>query len=144
MAKFIFTDGKVVVNGRDLSDHAFRISTPAEREQVEVSGFSATGTREFLPGLADQTIEVSFLQDFGTNSVHQTLYPLFSTAGTTFPIYVMPDSDAGTSSSNPIFGGSASLYSYNGLDGELNARGEVVATFKPAPLSRFTWGTTAP
>lgn len=143
MSKFIFTDGKVMVNGRDLSDHAFRISTPDEKEQVDVSGFSATGTREYLPGLADQTIEVSFLQDFGTNSVHQTLQPLYS-SGTAFAMFVQPDSDAGTSAANPLYGGSASLYSYNGLDGELNSRGEVVATFRPAPLSSFSWGTTAP
>ena len=143
MAKYINTDVKVVVNGRNLSDHAFRVSTPAEKEQVDVSGFSTTGTREFLPGVADQTIEVSFLQDFGTNSVHQTLEPLF-TGGSVFPIYVVPDSDTGTSASNPLFGGTASLYTYNGLDGELNARGEVTATFKPAAGSRFAWGTVAP
>lgn len=143
MAKFIFTDGKVVVNNVNLSDHAFRISTPSSKEEVDVSGFSATGTREFLPGLADQSIEVSFLQDFGTNSVHQTLEPLYR-LGTTFPVFVQPDSDAGTSATNQIYGGSASLYSYNGLDGELNARSEVTATFRPAPRSLFSWGTTAP
>lgn len=143
MAKFIFTDGKVVVNNRNLSDHAFSISTPSEKEEVDVSGFSPTGTREFLPGLADQSIEVGFLQDFGTNSVHQTLEPLY-TAGSAFPFFVQPDSDAGTSAANPIYGGTASIYSYNGLDGELNARGEITATFKPAPGSRFAWGTVAP
>jgi hypothetical protein len=127
VAKYINTDVKVVVNNVNLSDHAFRVSTPAEKEQVDVSGFSATGTREFLPGVADQTIEVSFLQDFGTNSVHQTLEPLFR-LGTTFP----------------LFGGTASLFTYNGLDGELNARGELAATFKPAAGSRFAWGTVAP
>lgn len=143
MSKFIFTDGKVVVNNRNLSDHAFRVSTPSTKEQVDVSGFSATATREFLPGIADQTIEVSFLQDFGTNSVHQTLEALY-TAGSAFPLFVQPDSDAGTSASNPIYGGTASIYDYNGLDGELNARGEVAAVFKPAPGSRFSWGTVAP
>jgi hypothetical protein len=143
VAKYINTDVKVVVNNRNLSDHAFRVSSPSEKEQVDVSGFSSTGTREFLPGVADQTIEVSFLQDFGTNSVHQTLEPLFR-AGTTFPLFIQPDSDAGTSASNPIFGGTAALFTYNGLDGELNARGEVAATFKPAAGSSFSWGTVAP
>ena len=143
MAKFINTDVKVVVNNRNLSDHAFRVSTPSEKEQIDVSGFSPTGTREFLPGVADQTIEVGFLQDFGTNSVHQTLEPLY-TAGSAFPLFVQPDSDVGTSASNPIFGGTASLYTYDGLNGELNSRGEVTATFKPAAGSRFSWGTVAP
>lgn len=143
MAKYINTDVKVVVNNRNLSDHAFRVSTPSEKEQVDVSGFSATSTREFLPGVADQTIEVSFLQDFGTNSVHQTLEPLYR-LGSAFPLFVQPDSDIGTSATNPIFGGTASVFTYNGLDGELNARGEVTATFKPAAGSSFSWGTVAP
>ena len=143
MAKYINTDVKVVVNNYNLSDHSFRVSTPSEKEQVDVSGFSATGTREFLPGVADQTIEVSFLQDFGTNSVHQVLEPLYR-LGSAFPMFVQPDSDVGTSASNPIFGGTANLFTYNGLDGELNSRGEVTATFKPSAGSRFAWGTVAP
>lgn len=140
MGKYINTDVKVVVNSVDLSNHAFGVDTPSEKEQIDVSGFSPTGTREFLPGLADQTIEVRFLQDFGTNSVHQTLNPLY-TSGTTFVVSVQPDSDTGTSATNPVYGGTAVLYSYNGLSGELNARGEITATFKPAPNSLFAWGT---
>jgi hypothetical protein len=143
VSKFLLTDGKVVVNNRNLSDHAFSLDTPSEKEEVDVSGFSSTGTREFLPGLADQSIEVGFLQDFGTNSVHQTLEPLYR-AGSAFPFFVQPDSDAGTSATNPIYGGTASLYSYNGLAGELNARSEITAVFRPAPGSSFAWGTVAP
>jgi hypothetical protein len=143
MAKYLNTKVKVVVAGRDLSDHAFSVDTPDEREEVDVSGFSATGTREFLPGTRDASIEIGFLQDFGTNSVHQTLNQLY-TAGTPFPIYVMPDMVAGTSATNPLYGGTASLYTYDGLSGELNARGEVTATFRPASGSTFSWGTVAP
>jgi len=141
--KRINTDIKVVVNGRNLSDHAFGVDTPSTKEQIDVSGFSPTGVREFLPGVEDQTITVSFLQDFGTNSVHQTLQPLYE-SGTPFPFYVMPDSDLGTSSTNPLFGGTAIIYDYNGLSGALNSRGELTATFRPAPGSRFAWGTVAP
>lgn len=143
MAKRINTDIKVVVNGRNLSDHSFSVDTPSSKEQIDVSGFSPTGTREFLPGVEDQTITVSFLADFGTNSVHQTLLPLYE-GGTPFPFYLQPDSDAGTTALNPIYGGTANIYDYNGLSGALNARGELTATFRPAPGSRFTWGTVAP
>ena len=52
MSKFLLNDVRVVVNSVNLSDHAFNIDTPSEKEQVDVSGFSPTGTREFLPGLA--------------------------------------------------------------------------------------------
>lgn len=143
MAKFINTVWKVVVNGVDLSDHAFGVDTPQEREQIDVSGYG--GNREFLPGLKDDTLTISFLNDFGTNSVHQTLYPLFATEGTTFPVYVQPFSTSGTAGTNPLYGGSASLFTYNGAGGApLNERGEQTAEFKPAPNSEFAWGTVAP
>jgi hypothetical protein len=143
MSKFLLNDVRVVVNSVNLSDHAFNIDTPSEKEQVDVSGFSPTGTREFLPGLADQTIEVQFENDFSASSVHATLEPLYS-SGSAFPLYVQPVSALGTSATNPIYGGTAVLYSYNGLSGGLAARAETTATFRPAPNSRFAWGTTAP
>lgn len=143
MGKFLLNDVKVVVNGVSLGDHAFNVDTPSEKEQVDVSGFSPTNSREYLPGLADQTIEVQFENDFAAGSVHATLNPLYE-SGTSFPIYLQPDSDSGTSATNPIYGGSAVLYAYNGLSGALEARSETTATFRPAPGSRFTWGTAAP
>lgn len=143
MSKFLLTDVKVVVNGVSLGSHAFNVDTPSEKEQVDVSGFNPNGTREFLPGLADQTIEVQFENDFAAASVHATLEPLYR-SGSAFPVYLQPDSDAGTSATNPIYGGTAVLFSYNGLSGALNARAETTATFKAAPNSLFAWGTVAP
>jgi hypothetical protein len=143
MSKFLLNDVKVVVNGVPLSDHAFNVDTPSEKEQVDVSGFNPQATREYLPGLEDQTIEIQFENDFAAASVHATLYPLYA-SGSAFPLYLQPDSDAGTSATNPIYGGTAQLYSYNGLSGALAARAETTATFRPAPNSRFAWGTAAP
>lgn len=142
MSKFIWTDVRVMVNGRNLSDHAFSVATPSTKEEVDVSGFSPLGTREFLPGVEDQTIEVGFLQDFGTNSVHQTLEPLYR-GGSAFPFYLVPDSDTGTSAANPVYGGTANIYSYDGMSGALNSRAEFTATFRPAPGNRFAYGTVA-
>lgn len=142
-SKFLLGDVKVVVNNVALSDHAFNVDTPSTKEQVDVSGFSPTGARESLPGQEDQTITIQFLQDFAAAKVHATLEPLYS-SGSAFPLYLQPVSAAGTSATNPIFGGTASLYSYNGLSGALSARAEMTAEFKPAGGARFTWGTTAP
>jgi hypothetical protein len=142
VAKFISTDWKVMVNGVDLSNHAFNVDTPQERDQVDVSGFG--GSREFLPGAEDATLTIQFIQDYGTASVHATLYGLFSTSGTVFPVYVQPFRSLGTSQNNPIFGGTASMYTYNGGAAALNERSEISVDFKPAPNSRFTWGTLAP
>lgn len=141
MSKALATKWKVVVNNVDLSSHAFNVDTPQEKEQIDVSGFG--GTREFLPGIEDATLEVQFIQDFGGSSVHATLYPLYS-SGSVFAVYVVPDSASSTTATNPLYGGSATLYTYNGGAVALNERGEITATFKPAPNSVFAWGTVAP
>jgi len=148
MGKFVNTDWRVVVitdsGTADLSNHSFGVDTPSEKEQVDVSGFSPTGTREFLPGVEDQTITIRLLQDFGSSSVHATLNPIY-TSGSACVVWVQPDSDAGTSDTNPIYGGSAHLYTYNASGGgELNSRAEVEAVFKPADGSLFSWGTAPP
>jgi hypothetical protein len=141
MPRFAANDVKVVVRGIDLSDHADSVDTPEEKEQIDVSGFSPTNAKTFVPGSLDQTIEVEFLQDFDAQKVHNILYPLFQ-SGTTFGVYVQPDSDAGSGTTNPTFGGTASLYSYNGLGGaSLGEPVKITATFKPASGSTFTWGT---
>ena len=140
MTKFVSTDWRVVVNNVDLSNHAFNVDAPQVKDQIDVSGFG--GSREFLPGQEDATLTIQFLNDFGTGSVHMTLSPLF-TSGSSFPVYVQPDNGGGTSPSNPIFGGTASLFTYNGGQATLNQRAELTAEFKPAPNSTFAWGTAA-
>jgi hypothetical protein len=143
VTKSLLNSVKVVVNNVDLSKWAFDIDTPDTKAQVDVSGFSATLTKEYLPGLADQTITVRFLQDFAVGAVHATLNGLYY-GGSTFPIYVQNDMTQGTSATNPLYGGSANMYEYDGLSGQLEARSEITVTFRPAPNSKFTWGTVAP
>ena len=141
MPRFAANDVKVVVRGIDLSDHADSVDTPEEKEQIDVSGFSPTNAKSFVPGPLDQTIEVEFLQDFDAQKVHNILYPLF-TSGTTFGVYVQPDSDTGVSTTNPTFGGTAQLFSYNGLGGAaLGEPVKITATFKPTSGATFVWGT---
>jgi hypothetical protein len=141
MAKFLSTDWKVIINGVDLSKYADSVDSPMEKDQVDVSGFG--GTREFIPGIEDATITVEFLQGFGANEPHTVLYPLYN-GGSTFPMYVQPFRSQGTSATNPVCGGTASMYQYNGGAAALNDPAKFSVDFKPAPASRFTWGTTAP
>jgi hypothetical protein len=143
LGKFLLKNVKVMVGTTDLSTHAFDVDTPSVKDQVDVSGFSPTGTREYLPGMADQTITVQFENDFAALSVHATLQAMFA-AGTTQVVYVQPDATAAVSATNPAYGGQACLFDYNGLSGALNARSETTATFKPAPGSSFVWGPTVP
>lgn len=140
MSKFINQDIVVSVNGKDLSDHAFNVDLPAEREQIDVSGFNSTGAKSFLPGSTDETVTVQFLQDFASTSVHQTLYPLYQNSST-FPLIIKPTS-ATVSATNPAFQGTAALFSYNGLSGNLGDRSEITAVFKSADnLAPLAWAT---
>src|SRR5262245_39249941 len=141
MPKYLLTKAKVMVNGIDLSNYAFSLDTPEEKEQVDVTGFNPTGAQEFLPGQLSQTITVGFLQGFGTGEPHRVLQPLYS-GGSAFLISVQPDMTAGPSAANPTFSGTANMYAYNGLGGALGARGEIEATFRPATSAGFVWGTT--
>lgn len=140
MPKYLLTDGFVSVNGVDLSNHAFRMDTPQENERVDVSGFSSTGTKEYLAGQKEESITVGFLQDFAAAKVHATLEPLFRNR-TVFLIELRPTS-AAVSATNPKLSGSVQLLSYNGLSGELNGRGETEATFTPATQAGLVWGTS--
>lgn len=139
--KYLLTKAKVTINGVDLSLFAHSLDTPDEREQVDVSGFNVNGTREFLPGLRDQTITIGFLQGFGSAEPHRVLEPLYE-GGSTFAISILPDGSASPGPGNPSFGGTATMFSYNGLSGELNARGEIQAVFKPAANTGFAWATS--
>ncbi len=137
MPKFISTDWKVMINSVDMSSFAFDVQITDEKEQIDVSGFSPTGRKEFLPGSQDQTIAVSLLESFSTGGPHATIWPLYE-GGSSFPILVQPDSDAGTSSSNPTYSGTAVCFAY-GPSGTLNERSEIVVEFKPAPNALFDW-----
>ena len=140
MGKEIATRWKVVVNNVNLSAWAFSVDGADEREKVDVSGF--TGYKEFVPGSREQTVTVSFVNDRAAGGPHATLLPLYQ-QGTTFPFYVQPHSDIGTSSTNPLFGGTASLYSFP-FGATLNEREEMEIEFAPATNSTFEWGTVAP
>ncbi len=130
MAKFINRDISVTVNSVNLSTHAFSVEITGEKDQIDVSGFSSSGAREYLPGNQDDTIVVSFLQDFAAALVDATLWPLFLN-NTTFPVVIKPTS-AAVSATNPTYTATCALYTYSPLNGELGSRSETQVTFKVA------------
>jgi hypothetical protein len=112
--KYINTDCKVVVNGVDLSNQAFNVDIPLVKTQVEVSGFSASGAQEFLPGPKDERVTVSFRQNFGGTLVDATLWNLYN-SGTPFILAVNPTSGT-ANASNPTYSGTANLYEYHPIN----------------------------
>jgi len=139
MAKILATDVVVTIDGLDFSGHTFGVDLPDTKEQVDVSGFSSTGAKEFLPGNRDQTATFNVLQDFAASSIHQKLNTLYSTSSV-FAFSVKPTS-ATTSATNPVFGGTAQMYEYDGLSAQLNARAEITVTLRPASGAVWSWAT---
>lgn len=141
MAKGAATDWLVRVNNVNLSSWAFDVQIEDTKDRLEVSGFNPSGTREYVPGLAEQTVTVQFRNDMGTGGPFDTCLELYS-GGSVFPFQVQRDSDAGTSATNMLYGGSASMYSFP-MSATLNEVEEVTYEFAPASNSSFSWGTAA-
>ena len=140
MAKYLLTDGYTEINGVDLSDHGHTLDTPQEKERVDVSGFNSAGTKEFLPGSKEESVTIGFRQDFAASKVHATLEPLFRN-NTTFAFEIRPTSGS-VSATNPRFWGTAAIFSYNGLSGEISTVGEVTAELRPTTSTGFVWATS--
>jgi hypothetical protein len=142
VAKGAATDWKVVVAGTVLSSWAFDVAIEDEKEQLDVSGFSPSGAAEYVPGTKTQSVSVQFRNDMATGGPFATVRPLYE-GGSVFAFFVQRDSDAGTSATNMIYGGSASVYSFP-LSASLNEVEEVEYTFAPSGTAGFSWGTVAP
>ena len=139
MAKFAATDVSVVINGTDISDYCYSVDLPDSKDQIDVSGFNSTGSREFVPGTRDQSVTLGVLQDFGSTAIHQLLNPLY-TGNSAFLFTIKPTSGA-VSATNPKYSGTAQLYEYDGLNAQLNARAEITVTLKPASNAVWAWAT---
>jgi hypothetical protein len=140
VAKFAATDVYVLVNGANISDWCFAVDAPDAKEQIDVSGFNPTGSKEFVPGTRTQSIVLSIEQDFSNaTAIHGLLNPLYVNT-TVFAVELRPTSGA-RSSTNPWYGGSAQLYEYDGLNAQLNSRAEITATILPASNAVWAWAT---
>lgn len=85
---------------------------------------------------------VQFVNDLASNGPQRTIEPLYR-GGSVFPFYVLRDSTLGTSATNPLYGGTASVYSFP-FGATLNEREELSIEFAPASQSTWNWGTVFP
>jgi hypothetical protein len=90
MAKEVLTQASVLVNSVDLTDHASSVSMEDSANEVDVTSFSVNDYTEFIPGMKDANVTVSFFNDHAAGSVADTLQPLY-TSGGTFPLRIKPD-----------------------------------------------------
>lgn len=136
------TDWKVVVNNVNMLGWVHNVSIDDSREKLDASVFNPNNNKTYIPGQRDQTVTVQFRNDMATGGPFATIRPLYE-GGSAFPFFVQGDSDAGTSATNMIFGGTATCYSFP-LEASLNEIEELEVEFSPASNSVFSWGTVAP
>jgi len=140
MAKQVFTNGYIAVNGTSLSDHASNITIEDAAEEIDFTSFSANGYREIGPGLKDATVTATFFQDFAAASVHTILQPLYQ-AGGTFALEIRPV-NATVTATNPKATMTARLYSYAGIAGGVGEALTMDCSFRNGGTSGLVWGTT--
>ena len=142
MPKRIALKDHVLVDTQDLSIFSRSVRFNSEHEQVDVSGFSATGSNEYLAGATTQSVTVEFYGSYGASEVHATLYPIHKNR-TTVPFQWRPDQTSAISATNPELRGNVQLLSY----GPGASRGDVdtfEATFITADAAGLAFVTAGP
>lgn len=141
MAKRVALKDHVMVDSVDLSNFARSVRSSSEHEQVDVSGFSATGANEYLAGATTQSLTVEFYGSYGAAEVHATLEPIHKNREVV-AVEWRPDQTTTVSATNPQLEGNVQLFSY----GPGATRGEVdtfEVTFMAVDSAGLAW-TTAP
>src|SRR5215510_4772525 len=111
MPKRIALKDFVSVDGFDLSNFSRAVSLSSEHERIYVSGFSATGSNEFLAGQTTQSVTVEFYGSYGTGEGHQTLYPIHKDRESVVFEW-MPDMTAAVGPANPKLHGNVQILTY--------------------------------
>lgn len=126
MAKHIFRDAFLSLNGADLSDHVVSVEPSWNVGSEVVTAMSDLGVRK-LAGLEDNSFSVVFLQDYAASEVDATLAPLIRAAA--FAFEFRPTS-AVVSATNPKFTGNAILTSYPPMSGEVGSAHKISVDFE--------------
>lgn len=111
MSKRIALKDSVEVDSVDLSNLARDVRLTSEHARVDVSGFSATGTDEFLAGSTAQSVAVEFYGAYGTGETHATLYPIHKDREVVL-FQWRPDQTAVVAATNPELRGMVQILSY--------------------------------
>lgn len=126
MAKLVLRDASIVINGVDLSNLCSSVEISTQAADVEVTAMGAAGVQR-LPGLRDESISVTWRQDYAAGKVDATLWPLYS-GGTAFTVDVKPTS-AAASATNPKYTGTCYLLEYQPIAGDVGDVASADTTF---------------
>lgn len=126
MAKFVWKDAFLKVNGVDLSDHVRSLTLNYPGAPVDATAMGDT-SRVRLQGITEWNVDVTFTQDFDSGSVDATLFPL-GQQDAAFEIQIKPDNSA-ASATNPNFHGNAMINNYQIAGGAVGDLAEATCTF---------------
>jgi predicted secreted protein len=115
MAKQVFTNAYVTVNGTDLSDHIASVTLDTSADEIETTAFGTAGWRSRVAGLKDGSIQLDWHQDFATSSVDSVLSSAFGSVGT---VVVIPNGTV-ASATNPRYTIQAVVSSYSPIAGSV-------------------------
>ena len=150
MGKLVLTNANVTFQALDfsvtpptpvgavtnLSDHIASISLATQYDLVETTQFGQT-SKQFVAGLAANTVTFEFHQDFQSGSVEATIYPLLGTAARC----VVKPIDTAVSANNPKYSFNALISEWTPLNG---AVGELTTANVTWPISGDITKTTTP
>ena len=114
MAKQVFTNAVVTVNGVDFSDHIAAVTIDQSADEIETTAFGATGWRTRTLGLKDGSVTLDWHQDFAS-SVDATLSSAWGSVGT---VTVMPNGTV-IGAGNPRWNCPVVLSSYSPVAGSI-------------------------
>ena len=134
MAKMVFTNAYVTVNGTDVSDHVGAVTIDQSADEIETTSFGSTGWRSRVAGLKDGSVQLDWHQDF-SSSVDALLSPAWGAVGT---VVVKPNGSA-TSATNPSWTCPVVLSSYSPVAGSVGDLLTFSTTW--AAAGAFTRGT---
>lgn len=102
MAIYVNKDIQVKVNNVDLTAYVTNVEVVKAVDSVESTAMSTTSVNghTFVGGIQNNTVTISFNQDFAATKVHATLNPL---VGTNTTVVVRPTSAVAASGTNPDF-----------------------------------------
>lgn len=135
MPKFVIKNPAITINSVDLADHIASVTLTSTVDEIETTAFGDNG-RTRIGGLEDNSISLSFHEDFGASEVHATVYPLI---GSTTSVTVKPVTTT-TSSTNPSFSMTVLVTEWPILNG---AVGDLATAEVTWPVSGVITKTTA-
>jgi hypothetical protein len=127
MAKHVVKNGTVIIGGVDLSAHVKAIEVKREKAKIDATGLNGNGAMEWVPGLSDEELELTMMNDFDPGELDDTLNPLYEDE-TEFTIVARPFSGA-ASPTNPEYScATARLFTYSPISGNVGALSESKVT----------------